>query len=129
MLLAHENSHLQAHLPSSRASLAPGWTPVSLLLLQPDLCRSCAPTLDSADPALLLCAHSPVCVSTISSGLHLLSFLLRTSASASSLCSQPAPPLGQLQGPHVSPAHVVVGCLPKLGADGRVEEGRVGCGW
>ena len=96
MLLAHKNSHLQAHLPSLPASLAPGCTPISLLLVQPDLCCSRAPTLDSADPALLLCAHSPVCVSTVSSGLHLLSFLLRTSASASSLCSKPALPLGQL---------------------------------
>ena len=58
MLLAHENTHLQAHLASSPASLAPGWTPISLLLLQPDLCRS---------PALL-CAHSPICVSTIPLG-------------------------------------------------------------
>lgn len=84
MLLAHENAHLQAHLVSSPALLAPGWTPISLLLLQPDLCCSPAPTLDSADPALLLCAHGPICVSPISSGLHLLSFVLRTSASAPS---------------------------------------------
>lgn len=40
----------------------------------------------------------------------------------SSLISKPAPPLGQLRGPHVGPAHAVGVCFPELGRgwkDGR----------
>ena len=121
MLLAHENAHLQAHLASSPASLAPDGPP--------SLCYSCS--LISAAPLLPPLIPQTLLSSALTVPPAFLLFLWASSALLPPqdicLCSKPAPPLGQLQGPHVSPAHVVVGCPPKLGGDGRMEEGRVGC--
>ena len=95
---------------------------LSLLDGPPSLCYSCS-----------LISVAPLLSSALTAPSAFLLFLWASSAlfppQDICLCSKPAPPLGQLQGPHVSPAHVVVGCPPKSGGDGRMEEGRVGCGW
>lgn len=121
MLLAHENAHLQAHFASSPASLAPDGPP--------SLCYSCS--LISAAPLLPPLIPQTLLSSALTVPPAFLLFLWASSTLLPPqdicLCSKLAPPLGQLQGPHVSPAHVVVGCPPKLGGDGRMEEGRVGC--
>ena len=114
MLLAHENAHFR---PTLRVR-----PHLSLLDGPPSLCYSCS-----------LISVAPLLSSALTAPSAFLLFLWASSAvfppQDICLCSKPAPPLGQLQGPHVSPAHVVVGCPPKSGGDGRMEEGRVECGW
>ena len=125
MLLARENSifrptcrvclhlqlldgHLSLHFPPSLICVASLLRP---LILQTLLSSSVLTALS----AFLLFPLGFVCPP--SSSRHL--------PHPSSLNSKPAPPLDQLPGPHVGPAHVVGMCSYESGGDGRTEEWRV----